>query len=236
MNQNKNFTKKKRSRNHNNLSIDNIIKKVKGKIMKCIYDTCNKIFERDNKNVYLDSINKKYVENVTKVFNIKFLQEKIYSILSLNPHNMTIIQQYCLNEQLQEIMNMTLNSSIQKLFLMKSKEFEEKYSFKNQFLFENLKEIPQVYKKMEKTLKKENSLLTYFEELKGRKRKKEDFYYGYDKSIQEIKENYKTDSIQNDSTFKTSNNFNQIEDEMKNDFYEIDFSDFDFQFNTLFNI
>ena len=72
--------------------------------------------------------------------------------------------------------------------------------------------------------------------MKGRKRKKEDFYYGYDKSIQEIKENYKTDSIQNDSTFKTSNNFNQIEDEMKNDFYEIDFSDFDFQFNTLFNI
>ena len=213
MNQNKNFTKKKRSRNHNNLSIDNIIKKVKGKIMKCIYYTCNKIFERDNKNVYLDSINKKYVENVTKDFNIKFLQEKIYSILSLNPHNMTIIQQYCLNEQLQEIMNMTLNSSIQKLFLMKSKEFEEKYSFKNQFLFENLKEIPQVYKKMEKTLKKENSLLTYFEE---------------------IKQNY--DLIQNDNIIQISNNFNQIEDEMKNDFYEIDFSDFDFQFNTLFNI
>ena len=162
MNQNKNFTKKKRSRNHNNLSIDNIIKKVKGKSMKCIYDTCNKIFERDNKNVYLDSINKKYVENVTKDFNIKFLQEKIYSILSLNPHNMTIIQQYCLNEQLQEIMNMTLNSSIQKLFLMKSKEFEEKYSFKNQFLFENLKEIPQVYKKMEKNIKKRKFIINLF--------------------------------------------------------------------------
>ena len=117
---------------------------------------------------------------------------------------------------------------------MKSKEFEEKYSFKNQFLFENLKEIPQVYKKMEKTLKKENSLLTYFEELKGRKRKKEDFYYGYDKSIEEIKQNY--DLIQNDNIIQISNNFNQIEDEMKNDFYEIDFSDFDFQFNTLFNI
>ena len=77
MNHNKNFTKKKRSRNHNNLSIDNIIKKVKGKSMKCIYYTCNKIIGRDNKNVYLDSINKKYVENVTKDFNIKFLQEKI---------------------------------------------------------------------------------------------------------------------------------------------------------------
>ena len=234
MNHNKNFTKKKRSRNHNNLSKDNYTKKAKGKIMKCILYTCNKIIESDNEDVYLDSINKKYVENVTKDFNIKFLQEKIYSILSLNPHNMTIIQQYCLNEQLQEIMNMTLNSSIQKLFLMKSKEFEEKYSFKNQFLFENLKEIPQVYKKMEKTLKKENSLLTYFEELKGRKTKKNDFYYGYDKSIETIKQNY--DLIQNDNIIKISNNFNQIEDEMKNDFYEIDFSDFDFQFNTLFNI
>ena len=87
---------------------------------------------------------------------------------------------------------------------------------------------------MEKTLKKENSLLTYFEELKGRKTKKNDFYDGYDKSIQEIKENY--DLIQNDNIIKISNIFNQIEDEMKNDFYEIDFSDFDFQFNTLFNI
>ena len=87
---------------------------------------------------------------------------------------------------------------------------------------------------MEKTLKKENSLLTYFEELKGRKRKKKDFYYGYDKSIEEIKQNY--DLIQNDNIIKISNIFNQIEDEMKNDFYEIDFSDFDFQFNTLFNI
>ena len=70
--------------------------------------------------------------------------------------------------------------------------------------------------------------------MKGRETKKKDFYYGYDKSIETIKQNY--DLIQNDNIIKISNIFNQIEDEMKNDFYEIDFSDFDFQFNTLFNI
>ena len=47
MSQNINFIKRKRGRNHTNLSIDNCIKKAKVKIMRFIIHTSNKLIEKE---------------------------------------------------------------------------------------------------------------------------------------------------------------------------------------------
>ena len=69
---------------------------------------------------------------------------------------------------------MTLNTCIQKLFLLKPNEFLNIYFFENEYLFENLKLNQRVYKKMKKILTTKDSLLTYFEKLNGRKIKKKE--------------------------------------------------------------
>ena len=232
MSQNINFIKRKRGRNHTNLSMDNCIKKAKVKIMRFIIHTSNKLIEKDNINLL--PINKKYVENVTKNFNIDFLKEKIYIILSLNSHNMKILQNNNFDKKFQEIMHMTLNTCIQKLFLLKPNEFLNIYFFENEYLFENLKLNQRVYKKMKKILTTKDSLLTYFEKLNGRKIKKKDFYEEYEKLIQKIKENFENDlkynnNYNNNSRFIISNNLNQINDEF-NEFLQ------NFPFNQIINI
>ena len=47
--------------------------------------------------------------------------------------------QFLSNDLLKEIFNMTFEESIERIFMMSSKEFKKKYSFTNKFLFENWK-------------------------------------------------------------------------------------------------
>ena len=129
----------------------------------------------NNNNIFLQPIKVIYKENVTKEFNVDFLNQKVYIILSLNSKNIKIIKKFFFNEEFNKIMNMKLIDIIQTIFLIKPKEFEEKYGYKNQFLFQNLNKDKEIFKKMQIILNKEQSLLTYFEEIKERKLKKTDF-------------------------------------------------------------
>ena len=154
-------TKKKRIRK------DNLMKKLKGRIMKCLNNVSNKIIGKG----YIKQIDYKFIANVTKKFNIKLLKAKICRIFSFDKDNRKIIQDNDYNQKFKKIMNMTLNKFINKIFLMKSNEFKKEYCFECQDLFENLKnkEKKKEYKIMKKILKKK--LLTYFQNLHGRKLK-----------------------------------------------------------------
>ena len=188
-----NFLNKKRGRisnnnksikgKHDKYSSDNMVKKLKVQIMNFLIVLMNHIIGLSNKkNNNLQSIDVKYIENVTKEYNIHFFNQKVYMILSLNAQNLIIIQKYYFFEQFNQILNMKLNDIIQTIFLMKSEDFKNKYSFENEFLFDNLKkknENEEIYQNMENILKKENSLLTYFEEIKGRELKNKNFYKEY---------------------------------------------------------
>lgn len=108
---------------------------------------------------------------------------------------------------------MKLIDIIQTIFLIKPKEFEEKYGYKNQFLFQNLNKDKEIFKKMQIILNKEQSLLTYFEEIKERKLKKTDFYQSYKISVKRIEnefEEYKL--IQNNNNINMMKEFLQILD------------------------
>ena len=204
-----NFLNKKRGRiSNNNKSIkgkhdknspDNMVKKLKVQIMKFLIILMNHIIGISNKkNNNLQLIDPDFTENVTKEYNIHFFNQKVYMILSLNSQNLIIIQNYYYLDQFNQILNMKLNDIIQTIFLMKSEDFKNKYSFENEFLFEFLKkknenkkkkknENEEFYKNMENILKKENSLLTYFEEIKGRELKKKNFYKEYYQLIEKNK-------------------------------------------------
>ena len=146
---------------------DYLMKKLKGRIMKCLNNVSNKIIGKG----YIKQIDYKFIANVTKKFNIKLLKEKIWRIFSFDKDNRKIIQDNDYNQKFKKIMNMTLNKFINKIFLMKSNEFKKEYCFECQDLFENLKnkEKKKEYKIMKKILKKK--LLTYFQNLHGRKLK-----------------------------------------------------------------
>jgi hypothetical protein len=132
---------------------DNLMKKLKGRIMKCLNNVSNKIIGKG----YIKQIDYKFIANVTKKFNIKLLKAKICRIFSFDKDNRKIIQDNDYNQKFKKIMNMTLNKFINKIFLMKSNEFKKEYCFECQDLFENLKnkEKKKEYKIMKKILKKE---------------------------------------------------------------------------------
>ena len=79
-------------------------------------------------------------------------------------------------------MNKKLIDIIKTYFLMESDDYKTEFSCGNEDLFENFKKYEEdkiICDIMEMILKKENSLLTYFEEIKGRKIKKDAFYKKY---------------------------------------------------------
>ena len=217
--------------NHNKYSDDNLVKKTKVLAMNFLIVMINSLIENilkklntpPNNNSFLQPIKVNYSENVTKEFNIHFLNQKIYIILSLNSYNIKVIKNYLSNKKFNEIMNMKLNVIIQTFFLMKSNEYIAEFSSENQFLFDNLKEKKKdktIYEKMKKILKKkENSLLTYFEEIKGRKLKKNSFYKEY---YQIIEKNQKTFEEEYQIKEKTQKIFeeNQIKEKTQKTFEE----------------
>ena len=229
--------------NHNKYSDDNLVKKTKVLAMNFLIVMINSLIENilkklntpPNNNSFLQPIKVNYRENVTKEFNIHFLNQKIYIILSLNSYNIKVIKNYLSNKKFNEIMNMKLNVIIQTFFLMKSNEYIAEFSSENQFLFDNLKEKKKdktIYEKMKKILKKkENSLLTYFEEIKGRKLKKNSFYKEYYQIIEknqkafeeyQIKEKKQKIFEENQIKEKTQKTFEeyQIKEQNKKTFEE----------------
>ncbi len=177
--------KKQRSENgnHNKYSLDNVIKKLKVHLMNFLLIMINTIFKTTTKkDSCLRPINVKYIENVTKEFNIHFLNQKVFIILSLNTYNIKYIKQYFFNDRIIYIMNKKLIDIIQTYFLMESDDYKTEFSCGNEDLFENFKKNEKdkiLCDIMEMILKKENSLLTYFEEIKGRKIKKDPLYKKY---------------------------------------------------------
>ena len=179
------LTQKQRSENgnHNKYSLDNVIKKLKVHLMNFLLIMINTIFKTiTKKDSCLRPINNIYTKNVTKEFNIHFLNQKVFIILSLNTYNIKYIKQYFFNDRINYIMNKKLIDIIKTYFLMELYDYKTEYSCGNEYLFENFKKNEEdkiICDIMEMILKKENSLLTYFEEIKGRKIKKDAFYKKY---------------------------------------------------------
>ena len=185
--------KKQRSENgnHNKYSLDNVIKKLKVHLMNFLLIMINTILKQTTKkDSCLRPINVKYIENVTKEFNIHFLNQKVFIILSLNSYNIKYIKQNFFNNRINYIMNKKLIDIIKTYFLMELDDYKTEYSCGNEYLFENFKKNEEdkiICDIMEMILKKENSLLTYFEEIKGRKIKNHAFYQKYYQLIEKNK-------------------------------------------------
>lgn len=174
---------------HNNLSIDNIIKKIKGKGFNCMHLTLNNIIKRiykdnkkkfkcKNKKKFLNKICYSYIRNGKKDFNEEFLKKKIKDIYLLNisskyktfNNNNELIEECCSNNLFKEIVNMTFNEFIYNIFIMKSNEFKEKYSFYNKYLLDNLNIKDEEEKSSINNLIIDG-LLNYFNKKKGRNKK-----------------------------------------------------------------
>ena len=174
---------------HNNLSIDNIIKKIKGKGFNCMHLTLNNIIKRiykdnkkkfkcKNKKKFLNKICYSYIRNGKKDFNEEFLRKIIKDIYLLNisskyktfNNNNELIEECCSNNLFKEIVNMTFNEFIYNIFIMKSNEFKEKYSFYNKYLLDNLNIKDEEEKSSIDNLIKDG-LLNYFNKIKGRNKK-----------------------------------------------------------------
>ena len=179
------LTQKQRSENgnHNKYSLDNVVKRIKVHFMNFLLIMINTIFKTiTKKDSCLRPINNIYTKNVTKEFNIHFLNQKVFIILSLNTYNIKYIKQNFCNNRINYIMNKKLIDIIQTYFLMESDDYKTEFSCGNEDLFENFKKKEEdkiLCDIMEMILKKENSLLTYFEEIKGRKIKNDAFYQKY---------------------------------------------------------
>ena len=179
------LTQKQRSENgnHNKYSLDNVVKRIKVHFMNFLLIMINTIFKTiTKKDSCLRPINNIYTKNVTKEFNIHFLNQKVFIILSLNTYNIKYIKQYFFNDRINYIMNKKLIDIIKTYFLMESDDYKTEFSCGNEDLFENFKKYEEdkiICDIMEMILKKENSLLTYFEEIKGRKIKKDALYKKY---------------------------------------------------------
>ena len=174
---------------HNNLSIDNIIKKIKGKGFNCMHLTLNNIIKRiykdnkkkfkcKNKKKFLNKICYSYIRNGKKDFNEEFLRKIIKDIYLLNisskyktfNNNNELIEECCSNNLFKEIVNMTFNEFIYNIFIMKSNEFKEKYSFYNKYLLDNLNIKDEEEKSSINNLIIDG-LLNYFNKKKGRNKK-----------------------------------------------------------------
>ena len=186
LNQKTKFTKlgrKKKNdkliRKHNNRSLDNCIKKIKVNSNLCFHLTSNQII--NDKNIKLTLIDNTYIKNGKKSFNISLLNMTFQEIYKKKENNIEIIEKFSSDKLFKEIIDMTFIEFINTIFMMKSSEFEEKYSFYNQYLLENL----QIKDEEEKPIIKgliENGLLKYFDGIKERKSKKDLIKYS-DKSI-----------------------------------------------------
>ena len=183
-------------RKHNNRSLDNCIKKIKVNSNLCFHLTSNKII--NDKNIKLTLIDNIYIKNGKKSFNISLLNMTFQEIYKKKENNIEIIEKFSSDELFKEIIDMTFSEFINRIFMMKSSEFEAKYSFYNKYLFENL----QIEDEEEKSIIKnliEYGLLNYFDEIKERKSKKDLIKYS-DTSIPK-----KT----NDSYFSKDNQFSE---------------------------
>jgi hypothetical protein len=164
---------------HSKYSVDNCISKIKRTTFNCVILTINKllkIFSNDQ----IKQIDPSIMKDTTKVFNESLLTKKIYEIFLLkstkkypnnDENNRRIIEkflsnQFLLNDLLEEIFNMTFEESIERIFMMSSKEFKKKYLFTNKFLFENLK-IDEKERMIIKDLI-DSGIKLYFNKIKGR--------------------------------------------------------------------
>ena len=209
--------KKQRSENgnHNKYSLDNVIKKLKVHLMNFLLIMINTILKQTTKkDSCLRPINVKYIENVTKEFNIHFLNQKVFIILSLNTYNIKYIKQNFFNNRINYIMNKKLIDIIKKYFLMELDDYKTEYSCGNEYLFENFKKNEEdkiICDIMEMILKKENSLLTYFEEINGRKIKNDAFYQKYYQLIEKNKKLFEEHQLNQNNTEMMKEFDNMIE-------------------------
>ena len=200
------LTQKQRSENgnHNKYSLDNVVKRIKVHFMNFLLIMINTIFKTiTKKDSCLRPINVKYIENVTKEFNIHFLNQKVFIILSLNSYNIKYIKQNFFNNRINYIMNKKLIDIIQTYFLMESDDYKTEFSCGNEDLFENFKKNEKdkiLCDIMEMILKKENSLLTYFEEIKGRKIKNDAFYQKYYQLIEKNQKLFEEHQLNQNNT------------------------------------
>ena len=183
-------------RKHNNRSLDNCIKKIKVNSNLCFHLTSNQII--NDKNIKLTLIDNIYIKNGKKSFNISLLNMTFQEIYKTKKNNIEIIEKFSSDELFKEIIDMTFSEFINRIFMMKSSEFEAKYSFYNKYLFENL----QIEDEEEKSIIKNligYGLLNYFDEIKERKSKKDLIKYS-DTSIPKKA---------NDSYFSKDNQFSE---------------------------
>ena len=92
-----------------------------------------------------------------------------------NNNNKEIIENFKDINLFNEILNMTFEDSIRKLFMMSSNDYKAKYCFENKFLFEKMGDKDKEEINALRNLI-ENGLINYFEHIKSRKiRKIKDF-------------------------------------------------------------
>ena len=164
---------------HSKYSMDNCISKLKRTTFNCVILTINKLLKLFS-NDQIKQIDPSIMKDTTKVFNESLLTIKNYEIFLLkstkkypnnDENNRRIIEkllsnQFSSNDLLKEIFNMTFEESIERIFMMSSKEFKKKYSFTNKFLFENLK-IDEKERMIIKDLI-DSGIKLYFNKIKGR--------------------------------------------------------------------
>ena len=165
---------------HSKYSMDNCISKLKRTTFNCVILTINKLLKLFS-NDQIKQIDPSIMKDTTKVFNESLLTIKNYEIFLLkstkkypnnDENNRRIIEkllsnQFLSNDLLKEIFNMTFEESIERIFMMSSKEFKKKYLFTNKFLFENLK-IDEKERMIIKDLI-DSGIKLYFNKIKGRK-------------------------------------------------------------------
>ena len=164
---------------HSKYSMDNCISKLKRTTFNCVILTINKLLKLFS-NDQIQQIDPSIMKDTTKAFNESLLTIKNYEIFLLkstkkypnnDENNRRIIEkllsnQFLSNDLLKEIFNMTFEESIERIFMMSSKEFKKKYSFTNKFLFENLK-IDEKERMIIKNLI-DSGITLYFNKIKGR--------------------------------------------------------------------
>ncbi len=219
--------KKQRSENDKYLS-DNVTIKLKVHLMNFLLIMINTIFKTTTKkDSCLRPIKVIYTENVTKEFNIHFLNQKVFIILSLNTYNIKYIKQYFFNDRIIYIMNKKLIDIIKTIFLMESDDYKTEFSCGNENLFENLKKNEEdkiICDIKEMILKKENSLLTYFEEIKGRKIQKDAFYKKYYQLIEKNQKLFEEYQLKQNNTEMMKKFDNMIEKKAQKFNYKFEFS------------
>ncbi len=97
---------------------------------------------------------------------------------------------------------------------MESDDYKTEFSCGNEDLFENFKKNEKdkiLCDIMEMILKKENSLLTYFEEIKGRKIKNDAFYQKYYQLIEKNKKLFEEHQLNQNNTEMMKEFDNMIE-------------------------